>query len=229
MKPFISAALLGLSLVPASMVFADVVELKTGQRVEGTLKQADQTNVAIEVGGQTVTFKADQVRAIYYGTAPSGMSAATPAGSEALGALKALQSVTAAGVAYRDYSTRVGDTKIQVDKSLRRSDAPSGDAAKAIETAMGYYVTAGSVWNSRLTGSPDMVFVSKKDVPESCQRYPAYLEALDKQRKGRDRDFAEKMAAAGMVVLSKAIIQVYWACASDQIAEAEKLLAGEKK
>ena len=32
-----------------------------------------------------------------------------------------------------------------------------------------------------------------------------------------------------VVVLSEGIIQVFWACAADQIADAEKLLAEEKK
>jgi hypothetical protein len=81
----------------ASPALADVVELKTGQRVEGTLKQADQASVTVEVGGQVVTFKAEQVRAVYYGAAPS-TAAAVPPSSDALRALKALQSAATAGV-----------------------------------------------------------------------------------------------------------------------------------
>jgi hypothetical protein len=58
-------------LIAASSALADVIELKTGQRVEGTLKQATPASVSVEVGGQTITFTGDKVRAIYFGAAPA--------------------------------------------------------------------------------------------------------------------------------------------------------------
>lgn len=68
MKGFVSGvglALLCLVAGTARFVWGDVIELKTGQRVEGNFKQATPNGVVIEVGGQDIRFKTDQVRAIY--------------------------------------------------------------------------------------------------------------------------------------------------------------------
>ena len=107
-----------------AIALADVVELTTGQRVEGTFQQATPRGVSIEVGGQTITFEQEKVRAIYFGSAPAAAVPPSPA-REALLSLKALQSVTRAGIAYREYSQRVNDAKIQVDRVL---DELPGDA-----------------------------------------------------------------------------------------------------
>lgn len=44
-------ATLVVALVTVTAASADVVELKTGQRIEGGLKQATPTSVVVEVGG----------------------------------------------------------------------------------------------------------------------------------------------------------------------------------
>ena len=51
-----TAALLAVSLVSVLSVSADVIELRTGQRVEGTFKGADDSAVKIEIDGRIVTF-----------------------------------------------------------------------------------------------------------------------------------------------------------------------------
>jgi hypothetical protein len=63
-----------------SLSWADVVELKTGQRVEGSFKQATSEGVVIEVGGQAITFELERVRAIYFGTAPASAPVALQKG-----------------------------------------------------------------------------------------------------------------------------------------------------
>lgn len=55
----------------ATMALADTIELKTGEKIEGTLKQSGSNETAIEIGGQVITFTLDKVRAIYPGTAPT--------------------------------------------------------------------------------------------------------------------------------------------------------------
>jgi len=67
---------------------ADVVELKNGQRVDGILKLADQSAVTIEVGGQAVTFKTEQVKAIYFGSVGTPATAAASPINDALGPAK---------------------------------------------------------------------------------------------------------------------------------------------
>jgi len=71
MKSLMIAALLAVPLLSVPPVSADVIELRTGERVEGTFKGADDSAVRIEIDGRLVTFAPAQVRAIYYGSAPS--------------------------------------------------------------------------------------------------------------------------------------------------------------
>jgi len=68
-------------------VSAHVVELTTGQKVEGTLKNADANSVRVEIGGQVVTFKGDQVRAIWYGVPLSSTGHAAGPGAKSVAAL----------------------------------------------------------------------------------------------------------------------------------------------
>lgn len=49
----VSAALLLVSSISVPPVSADVVELRSGQRVEGTFKRVDDSAVRIEVGGRS--------------------------------------------------------------------------------------------------------------------------------------------------------------------------------
>jgi hypothetical protein len=139
----------------AQVALADVLQLKTGERVEGTFKQASLTDgVVIEIGGQSITIPFAKVRAIYFGAAPVAaptvsvptLSAAptVSAAKEALDALMELQTVTNVGISYRDYSARTLDVKIKVDRYLRGSD---GDPAKsAIGAAIRYYELASQLW-----------------------------------------------------------------------------------
>src|SRR5437764_9739127 len=47
---------------PGIRTLADVVELKTEERLEGTFKQADSAGVVFEVGGQSITMPLAKVR-----------------------------------------------------------------------------------------------------------------------------------------------------------------------
>ena len=223
------AAITSALILPWGSVFADVVELKTGQRIEGTLKQATPTSVSIDVAGQTLTIEGEKVRAVYFGTAPSAQAVGE---TEALKALKALQSVTRAGVTYRDYTTRVGDAKIQVDSGLPTIRRTSGEAAVALETAMGYYTAAGRVWGENITRRSTLTVpqwhVQKRDLPESCPHYHtavARARAYVAQTKSQsDYPFSESTNFLYFLPDVFPITQVFWGCASDKIAEAEKLL-----
>jgi hypothetical protein len=211
------AIALVLAAVPA---LADVVELKTGQRVEGTLKQADQATVTIEVGGQAIIFKAEQVRAMYYGSAPSTAPVAEPA-SDALRALKALQSAATAGVTYRDYAPRVTDAKIQVDRYL--AGKPAGPERLPISKAMDFYVLASSAWNAKVSKS-GYDEVGGSPLVAEC---PALAELM------RRTDANTSVRTLGQATIRGISISIsgvpdIWQCASAQLAEAEKLL-DEKK
>ena len=133
-------------LLVAPLAFADVIELKTGQRVEGTLKQATPAGVSIEVGGQTITFEGERVRAIYFGTAPAPIVAQPTPRDEAMKALRGLRSVTEGGINQRDYAPRASDAKIVVDRY--RADVPADVARDAISESPGFYVFAATAWNA---------------------------------------------------------------------------------
>jgi hypothetical protein len=103
---------------------ADVIELNTGQRVEGAFKQATSRLVSVEVGGQTITFPRDKVRAIYLGPASNVVSQPSLR-VEALRSLKGVQSAVAGGISYSDYAPRVTDAKIVVDRYLDEDKSDS--------------------------------------------------------------------------------------------------------
>lgn len=56
-----------LVLFLASSSWAEVVELKNGQRIEGKLSAATSDHVFIDVGGQMRAIKTEMVRAVYFG------------------------------------------------------------------------------------------------------------------------------------------------------------------
>lgn len=175
--------LLMLAIAPAA--WADVVELKTGQRVEGTFRGADAASVRIEIGGQVLTFKPEQVRAIYYGTAPA--AAESSARDEALKALKALRSIAQVltTLTYRDYAPRVSDTRIIVDRYLQEKGGDAGIKG-AIAQSMHFYMLAGLAWDAELARGPAVTL--------------AYL------RVGSDPAVAQCEPVLGMIADSKATL-----------------------
>jgi len=137
---------------------ADVIELKNGQRIEGTLKQADQSTVTVEVGGQSVTLKAGQVKAIYYGTAAgttpaAGTTTAPSPATAALRALKDLQSVVKGGVSFRDYGPRVTNANIEVDRFLETPISGDEEVRSAFRDAIAFYHAAGHLWSVKMRGT----------------------------------------------------------------------------
>ena len=131
MKPLVIAALLAVSLMSVPPVSADVIELRTGERVEGTFKGADDSAVRIEIDGRIVTFAPAQVRAIYYGSAPACDAGGPVERDEAIGALEGLRSVARTGVTYRSTlpaSAKRSSSSTDIYRrrmAPRRSGAPS--------------------------------------------------------------------------------------------------------
>ncbi|MGD0265797.1 MAG: hypothetical protein ABSD47_12715 [Candidatus Methylomirabilota bacterium] len=64
--------------------------------------------------------------------------------AQALDALKALRSMTQAGLSYRDYIPRLADTQVQIDRYLQTG---TNSAVKAgLANTMGIYKLASSAW-----------------------------------------------------------------------------------
>jgi hypothetical protein len=135
-----------LVLLAASALASDAIEMKTGERVEGVFKEATSAGVVILVGGQPLTIPLEKVRAIYLGASQT----AQPSTAEvSLEALKGLRSVTQAGISYAEYSRRVLDAKVLVDKYLSSTN-PDDAKRAAIRLAMKYYEVASQLWNNKI-------------------------------------------------------------------------------
>lgn len=188
---------------------AEVVELKTGQRVEGELKSVTPTEVLLDVAGQPITFPREKVAIIYFGTPPKG-SGGSPL-SDALRVLKGLQSATSAGVNYRDYAPRVTDAKIQVDQML--GDAPDGPIKIALADALGFYVYASNAWNARVARSNYEV-IALNPLYEKCEPLKREVERLDR---GRSRELSSRGISISIVGVSP-----LFDCANERLNEAER-------
>jgi hypothetical protein len=210
-----------LLLFAAPPLHAGVIELKTGQRVEGTVKQP--ASVSIEVGGQTITFEVDKVRAIYFGAGPAQTTVAmTPV--DPVAPLRALASATKSGVTYRDYATRVVDTRVRVDEAIRTAPEP---ARGPIVAAMRYHELASKAWNYKirepLGGFREIAqAVETDETLRLCPAMAKLLESGNAKAAELKRTGEERLRVVGVEIAFD--IPSIWACASDKIAEAEKLL-----
>ena len=214
-----------LLLIVFATIRADTVELKTGEKIEGTFKQATHAGVVIEVGGQAVTFGIEKVRAIYFGSAPVSQQAPSPIG-QALDALKALNSVTSAGVTFREYSTRVLDAKVLVDKFL--ASAPQDPAHDAISSAMGYHEMASQAWSARISSGADSLMTSQRIGTQlqrdSCPEAAELVAAV--------ANFGGKSRPPNPAVIGTLAGQhpgALWKCAARKVAEAEDITTKAEK
>jgi hypothetical protein len=155
-KPWSSLTLLLFLSVPPSL--CDVVELKTGERLEGTFKQANSAGVVIESGGQPITMSLAKVRAIYFGAAPlilpaRAPDAANPKRQQALQALNELRALTkVSSVTRRDYDLKLAEVSAKVETlfpipPLRADGTAAADAdTKLVWGPMLHYQTCSEVW-----------------------------------------------------------------------------------
>jgi hypothetical protein len=194
---------------------AETVELKSGERNEGTLKAITADEVVLEVAGQPLKFPRQNVSAIYFGAPPQG-TVANPL-NDALTTLKGLQSAVNGSVSYRDFAPRVTDAKIHVDQLL--SDAPDGPAKTSLAEALGFYVYASSAWNANITSNP-VQYVS-------LARNPLYFECEPLKRQVRShRPLRDSAASLGIAICVYGV-QPILECASEHVDTAERLVRGK--
>ncbi len=155
-------------------------------------------------------------------SAPEGRAA-----TEALQALKALQSVTTTGVAYPDYARRVVDAKIQVDEYLQGEGADSAVKSRVRE-AMALYVLSSSAWNAKLTegyyGFEVFERVGRDPALELCPEVKPLLAASPPLGVRRTPE-AKMTPAANTGINAANNFRALWSCASNKITEAEEALA----
>jgi hypothetical protein len=212
--------LAGLMVAP---VYADVVELTTGERIEGKDVQLGPEGASVEVGGQKLQFERSKVRGVYIGTPPQAPLPRVGLASEAVQTLKGLQSVTTAGINYQNYAPRVLEAKVRIDEYLRQNQGDRPDLRLAIERSIGYYVLASSAWNASVVSAgrniPDYASLVSSPLVAECAPLVSFIKSSI-QKFGKlklDETMLIGVAISGGV-------QYLWQCASEAVSQAESLL-----
>jgi hypothetical protein len=232
-------SLVTLSLALEPMARADAIELKTGERIEGAFKQANAVGAVIEVAGQSITIPLEKLKAIYFGAPPSVASTAPVPFQEALDALKALRSVTNSGIAYRDYTQRVLDARVKVDRYLS-SQGKAAVARRPVRAAMLQYELVSYALNpekvdflstmGKIAADPDITTcpVLKDLTDESLSKQQHFLKSIlrqtaeIKQKLAGSQHALDQSEDLGLTFLTKAAPANIWPSASEQIVEAER-------
>jgi hypothetical protein len=136
---------------------------------------------------------------------------------ETLDALKAVQSIATTGVSYRDYTSRMLDAKIQVEKFLQ---AQGGDLElkSRVQNAMTLYLLAGAAWNARIQGNaPALEAIGTQPALQLCPEIQPVL------------DLPPPLDIEGSAALKRGVnvasnLDILWGCASNNITETGQVL-----
>lgn len=213
-------ALIGLLTFAIGLhAWADVIELTTGQRIEGTLQQASRDGVVVEVGGQVVRFDPARVRAIYFGTAPPVTAATASApGSEAVRALKDFGAALQVGVNLSEFQRRLADVNARVQQYSEHSSANS-ELRQHLSAAVVLYKFAGEAWGASLMKYETLQVPKNSAALQLCPQAGVYVRSHDEAAKFRD--------------FGAHVIQGRTACASlaemTQMCAAERVTAAEQQ
>lgn len=198
-------------------LLADTIELKTGERTDGTFKQATASGVVIEVAGQSLTIPLEKVSAIYFGKAPVAIAPSATVIKDAIGALHALKSVTESGINYFEYSRRVLEAKVKVDSLI----GDSSPGAKAALSAMQYYQLASTAWYGVTTpmtaNSYPLLLQAGLALQELIPDCPGLSKLVDSYGEKAEGD----QRAAKLIAIVGSKPAVLWPCASAKLTEAE--------
>jgi hypothetical protein len=205
-------------VLAAGPAAGDVVELRTGQRIEGALKEVTAENVVIESAGQTQRIERAKVRSILL-EAP-GAASTTPAGA-AIEALKAVQAATKSPEAFKSYESRVGDAKTAVGRYLQSPSAGDATLQGAVKAALHYYEIGGAATRPHMTDA-DFAAVGRDPALDQCPQIKDVIAAAQRMSpktfaggdQARNRGLTVSMFGLGAV----------WACAAERVAEAERLV-----
>jgi hypothetical protein len=131
------------------------VNLKTGAPVTGQFVQADPLSIQIEVAGNLLKIKIDDVVSVVFApelVPKQAVEAVAPPKDEdanrALRALRKLAGATEIGISFQEYGSRLIDVKNEVDDASSR--IPAGDLKNELSLAMEAYADAGQAWNQMI-------------------------------------------------------------------------------
>ena len=210
-------------------VQADVLELKSGQKLEGQYAGGSKDEVRFQMGSQTLKFPIAEVSKITMGT--GGREDFHNAAKEALRQLKGLASVVEGGTTYSDYARRVTDAKIKVDQFLDEyKSSPLPLFNEQIADILGFYVTVSSAWNRKLSSrgsdwAENRLFnanLARNTYVRNCAPLQA-LVALRRSEPGYNEFRLPQDVAEGVTIIVEGL-QPLWECARNSLIDAEKVL-----
>jgi len=209
---------------------ADVVELTSGYRIQGTVKEATSAWVVIVVDGREIRIRQERVRSIAFEAgkrAPAPAPPPTPvpvvpplpplpaALATALTALGRLQAATTHPLGSSDYAALVDEVRGEVERSLGDPASHQPEVRTAIGSAIRYHAfaaSAGAVYEAR----GDLASVGRDPVIAEC---PALAE-LTRREAGRLGFDPKDPVVVGLIAASEGASALR-ACASEKLTEAE--------
>ena len=201
--------------VSVTSAAADVIELTSGQRVEGSLKSATADSIVVESGGQTVVLERRNVRAIFFSPPPQVASTPPAPVSEVIDVLGTLQALTRRSVPHEQYARQLREGRDVIDRYLAQ---PGGDAAlkAAVGAAVSLHELAAAAWQSRFTNSATAsAAVGRNPVIDQCA-------ALRQLVAGYPPPDTQENAWRRGVLIEFELPSI-WACAGEKLAEAERI------
>jgi hypothetical protein len=153
---------------------------------------------------------------------PTLAFAEAPTARDTLTAFKAIHSVLDLGVNFNEYNRRLIDTKIRFDQYAERKPATPADAnvRAALTSVMKYHRLALAVWSVKTQLGGDVLlstFDALKGDP--CARLRPLMGDI-----ARNWPNTEDRKIPVGEPWSERILPALWSCASDKIAEADRLL-----
>ena len=205
---------------------AAILELRTGQKVEGDYLGGSEIEIKMKVGSQIISFPmSDVVRLDISVKQPKSEFASDSL--RALRVLQGLQSVTRAGVNFTEYKKRTLDATVEIDAFYKKytsgcKNEPLGkclstkaDVVLGSSSAMEFYNMAAKAWSAHIEGIPNHVL----DVQFMLLGCPSLGEHLVVRKEDEGR------ALLRAYLLDKEGLPYVWTCAIDQIEKIEKSLS----
>ena len=192
------------------------INLKQGAPVNGNFIQADANTIQVDVAGNRLRIKIDDVTSISFAAdanaQPSQASTRTTENIDrALRALRKLAGATEVGVNYQQYGALVIDAKAAVDEAL--ATASDEELKSELKSSMDAYVDAGHVWD-------DMV-----SIPSSRGRVVlATSEGPNEPIWSIHKKYAAPVPAGTNVIPGEKLRNTVWAAARKHLDKASTLV-----
>jgi len=187
--------------------WAALLELKTGQKVEGDYAGGSAAEIKLKVGNQVLVFPVQDISGLHF-AAPASEGNFSGDSLKALRVLKSLQSVTKAGVNLSEYSRRVNDAAVEIDAFLDKYKGGHEEVLAEMREAMELYNTASLAWSHSV--AKDYLHIRDEDL----RRCPAL------------RNFPARLGVRnvlGMPVTTSSLPDL-WSCADERLTKIEELM-----